>query len=293
MIGIIVKAISGFYYVSTGNTVYECKARGSFRNKGISPLVGDRVEFTAANDNKGVIDAVFERKNQLSRPAIANIDKLFIVSSYSTPSPDTLLIDRLISIAEYNNIEPIIIFNKSDMGSFDFFEKLYKNAGFKTYVVSAVTGLNMDAILTELKDCVVGLAGNSGVGKSSILNALFPELCLKTGDVSLKLGRGKHTTRHTELFCHANNGYIADTPGFAALESNVASIDYKNNLASTFREFSSFVNGCRFLDCNHICENGCAVINAVNCGKIEKSRHESYVKIFNELKALKEWEINR
>lgn len=290
MNGVILKAISGFYYVSSNNKIYECKARGNFRKNGVSPTVGDRVEFTPIDDCHGVVDKILSRDNLLYRPPVANIDKLFIVSSYSVPAPDTLMIDRLISIAVYYGIEPVIIFNKCDIGDFSNFEAIYKNSGFKTFVVSATENIGIDILKEEIKDCISAFVGNSGVGKSSLLNALFGELELKTGEVSQKLGRGRHTTRHTELFPHNYNGFVADTPGFSTIDFAIENpYEFKLGLADTFPDFTEYTDNCRFTSCSHTCEKGCAVLEAVNNGFIEKSRHESYKLMFDELKEIKPW----
>ena len=289
MQGVITKAISGFYYVNTGDCIYECKARGSFRKAEVSPVVGDRV-LISATGNKGVVEEILERKNLLNRPIVANIDKLFIVSSHSFPSPDTFIIDRLTAVCEYNKIIPVIIFNKCDTGSFAEFEKIYNNTPYKVYTVSAKTGEGLESIKDEIGNSICAFAGNSGVGKSSILNAIMPELSLKTGEVSEKLGRGRHTTRHTELF-PCGNGFVVDTPGFSSFEGEKQNYDFKENLAECFSEFSDYSNMCRFTSCTHTCEKGCAVLKAVNDNKIQLSRHNSYVKLFNELKDLKEWDL--
>ncbi len=289
MCGIIIKAISSFYYVDLGEKIIECKARGNFRKAGISPVVGDRVQISLNDESHGVIESINERKNYLLRPLIANLDKLFIVSAYSVPAPDTLMIDRLTALSEYNGIEPIIVFNKSDMGSLDEFARIYRNAGFETHVISAKTGEGTEGVKKSAEGSICAFAGNSGVGKSSIINCLFDELSLKTGEVSAKLGRGRHTTRHTELFLQKNGGYIADTPGFASIDSADGSFGFKENLVRCFRDFSSYTDNCKFTSCSHTCEKGCAVLAAVHDGKIEKTRHESYLTIFNELKHLKEW----
>lgn len=288
MQGIIIKAISGFYYVFADDTVYECKARGSFRNSGVSPLVGDKVTFTADSVH-GIIESIYERKNELNRPLIANIDKLFIVSAHSVPAPDTFMIDRLTAVCEFKNIEPLIVFNKCDTGSFDEIEAIYKTTGYKIFTVSALTKQGITDLKAEMNNSVCAFAGNSGVGKSSILNALFNDLFLKTGEVSIKLGRGRHTTRHTELFPIGNGGFVADTPGFSSFEGESNSYKFKESLFDCFPEFSKFADKCRFSDCTHICEKGCAVIEASNNGLISKSRHNSYVKLFNELKDVREW----
>ena len=289
MNGILVKAISGFYYVNCNNVVYECKARGNFRKAGISPVVGDSVDITPLDAEHGVLESVNTRKNLLNRPLVANIDKLFIVSAYSTPAPDTLMIDRLSAMAFFNNIEPIIVFNKSDMGSFDEFYNIYTSAGFKTYVVSARDNIGIQQLKAEMYGCVSAFSGNSGVGKSSILNALFPKLDLKTGEVSEKLGRGRHTTRHTELFEIENNGFVVDTPGFSTVEALGNLYSFKQSLPHCFPDFSDYINDCKFTSCRHINEKGCALLQAVNEGRVQKSRHESYVTLVNELKDVSEW----
>lgn len=290
MIGLIVKAISSFYYVDFENTVYECKARGNFRKMGVSPVVGDYVEFSPTDLSHGVIEEIKPRKNCLSRPVIANIDKIIIVSSFSCPSPDTLIIDRLTAVAVYYGIEPIIVFNKSDTGDFSEYKKIYQNAGFKVFVVSAKDNIGIDDLRKEIGSSFCAFAGNSGVGKSSIINCLFGDLNLRTGEVSQKLGRGRHTTRHTELFKTPMGGYIADTPGFSSFESESGKYDFKIHLAECFPEFKEYLGNCKFNSCTHTCEKGCAVISALECGKIEATRHKSYISLFDELKEIKEWE---
>ncbi len=289
MTGILIKAISGFYYVSCDGNVYECKARGNFRKAGVSPVVGDIVEFSLTDNTHGIVEKICERKNLFNRPLVANVDKLFIVSAYTTPAPDTLMIDRLTALAVYNNIEPIIVFNKADMGSFDEFYSIYSKAGFKTYVVSAKDNVGIDNLKAEMRDSVCAFSGNSGVGKSSILNALFPELQLKTGEVSDKLGRGRHTTRHTELFFVGDGAYVVDTPGFSTVDTNEDLYDFKLSLANCFPDFSEYLGGCKFTSCSHVTEKGCAVVEAVRSGEIQKSRHDSYVALIEELKDVTAW----
>ena len=289
MTGILIKAISGFYYVACDGNVYECKARGNFRKAGVSPVVGDMVSFTLTDESHGIVEEIKERKNLFNRPLVANIDKLFIVSAYTTPAPDTLMIDRLTALAVYNDIEPIIVFNKADMGSFDEFYNIYTKAGFKTFVISAKENKGIDLLKAEMHDCVCAFSGNSGVGKSSILNALFPNLQLKTGEVSDKLGRGRHTTRHTELFFVGDGAYVVDTPGFSTVDTNEDLYSFKLSLAESFPDFSDYIGGCKFTSCSHTTEKGCAVIEAVKDGIIQKSRHESYVALANELKNVTAW----
>ncbi len=292
MKGLIVKALSGFYYVKTDDGIIECKARGRFRNEKTSPFVGDSVEICLSG-NKGTVDKIEDRKNLLLRPPVSNIDKLFIVSSSVTPAPNTLLIDRMTTICSYKGIEPIIIFNKNDLEDVSPWCDIYRNAGFKTIACSAVSGEGIDQIRVELKGCISAFTGNSGAGKSSLLNIIFPNLELSTGEVSDKLGRGRHTTRHTELFRHEYDGFVADTPGFSSLEADKEDLAFKEGLADFFPEFEPFKYDCRFADCRHIGEKGCRVCAAVEEGKIEKTRYDSYITIYNELKDVKAWNVKK
>ena len=293
MTGIIVKAISGFYYVSFSDQVYCCKARGSFRNRETSPLVGDRVDFTAIEEDEGVIEAILPRKNALSRPPIANLDKLFIVSSFDHPAPNPYLIDKLSAIAFYHGMQPVIVFNKSDRGDFRAFEEIYSLSGLPTYTVSAKSGEGMQGIREELNNSVSAFTGNSGVGKSSILNALFGDLQLKTGAISEKLGRGRHTTRHTELFRVGENAFVADTPGFSALDAHSRDYEFKTGLIRFFPDLDAFSDGCRFSSCTHVCEKGCAVTQAVKEGRAAESRHTSYCQLLEEMKDVTAWNADK
>lgn len=289
MSGIIIKALSGFYYVSDGERTFECRARGSFRKSGVSPLVGDKVEFTVSADGKGVVEQVFPRKNELSRPPVANIDKLYIVSSFENPAPNTYIIDKSAALAEYRGIEPVIVFNKRDMGDFDDLEQLYRRAGFSVFTVSALNGEGMDLLCSSLKGSVGAFSGNSGVGKSSILNFLFGSEKLATGEVSQKLGRGRHTTRHTELYPLPFGGYAADTPGFSSVDYYIGDYKFKENLICNFRDLKEYAGECRFTSCTHTSEKGCALREALKKGIIEQSRYASYVALFEELKDLRPW----
>ncbi len=293
MTGIIIKALSGFYYVDCDGAIFECKARGSFRKSGVSPLVGDRVELEIVDSKHGIVDKILPRKNSIYRPPVANIDKLFIVSSFENPSPNTFLIDKMSVIALYNGIEPIIVFNKADMGDFSEWCSIYNRSGFKTYVISASDGCGMDSLINELKGCVSAFTGNSGVGKSSILNFLFGDGRIATGEVSEKLGRGRHTTRHTELYALPFGGFVADTPGFSTFELDVSDFELKERLASLFPEFDKYDGECRFTSCTHTKEKDCAILDAVNNGEIQESRHRSYMQLFDEMKDLKPWEIKK
>lgn len=293
MNGRIIKALSSFYYIETSDGIVECKARGNFRKSGLSPLVGDLVEYDVLDNTHGVINSILPRKNVLKRPNVANIDKLFIVSSYATPMPNTFIIDKITAIARYNDIEPIIVFNKADLGNFEELSEIYKKSGFKTYTVSAHSGLGMEELKNELKDSVSAFTGNSGVGKSSILNYLFGNNNIATGDVSEKLGRGRHTTRHIEAYKLSFSGFVFDTPGFSSIEYDNSDYDFKENLASCFHDFGNKIYNCKFSSCTHTKEIGCKVIEAVKNGQIAESRHNSYCEIFNDLKDLKAWEANK
>lgn len=240
----------------------------------------------------GVVTAVLPRKNFLSRPPVANIDRLFIVSSFENPAPNEYIIDRLTAIAVYHGIEPIIVFNKCDAGDFSCWESIYRAAGFRVFTVSAETGEGIDALKSEFSGGISVLTGNSGVGKSSILNRIFGNTALKTGEVSEKLGRGRHTTRHTELLRLTDGGYIADTPGFSSLETG-GDYEFKERLISCFPDLYEYSGGCRFTSCTHTCEKGCGVIAAAENGEIQKSRLESYKALFEELKDIKPWQAKR
>ncbi|MCR5207987.1 MAG: ribosome small subunit-dependent GTPase A [Eubacterium sp.] len=292
MTGKIIKGIGGFYYVDTDDGVYECKARGSFRKQGITPLVGDNVEITVNNgDHENTVDRIFERKNSLVRPPLANLDRLFIVSSLVEPKINTLIIDKLIAIAEYKEIEPIIVITKTDLSSdFSLYADVYSKAGFKVISCNNSDGTGSGEIKELMSGSICAFTGNTGVGKSSLLNNIYPELKLATGETSKKLGRGRHTTRHCELF-KTDGGYIADTPGFSSLDFERCEKILKDDLPYCFREFLPYIESCKFqTNCSHINDKGCAVCEAVNNGEIGKSRHESYIAMYNEVKDIKEWQ---
>ncbi|MBR2278488.1 MAG: ribosome small subunit-dependent GTPase A [Eubacterium sp.] len=292
-IGKIVKGIGGFYYVDADDVIYECKARGNFRKQKITPLIGDNVEISV-NENDGAenrIEKIFERKNSLIRPPLANLDRLFIISSVVDPKINTLIIDKMVAIAEYKHIDPVIVLTKTDLDSdYQQFVDIYENAGFMVIVCDNISGKGADEVCSLLSGKISAFCGNTGVGKSTLLNRIFPELSLETGETSKKLGRGKHTTRHCELF-KVDGGYIADTPGFSSLDIERYEKIYKDDLPYCFREFEPYIDGCKFnTNCSHINDKGCKVVDAVNNGEISKSRHESYVTMFNEVKDIKEWQ---
>lgn len=289
--GIIIKGIGGFYYVEAADgIIYECKARGVFRKEKITPLAGDKVEISVDENNKNSIDKIYKRRNMFKRPPIANVDKLVIVSSVCDPRPNLLIIDRLTAVAVYKNVEPIIVFTKNDLQSADEYIEIYKNAGFKTFAVSNETGEGIGEIKAVIENGVCVFTGNSGVGKSSLINRMYPDFALETGEISKKLGRGRHTTRHVELL-KINNGYIADTPGFSSLDFETNDLIKKDELAFCFPDFSDYIDSCKFSTCAHVSDKGCRLIEAVNNGDVMRSRHESYVTMYNEVKDIKDWQL--
>ena len=291
--GRIQKALSGFYYVDTGSEVLTCRARGKFRKDGVSPLVGDRVEVRELGNGEGFVERICPRKNAFARPAVANIDQLVIIGSGAIPRTDPFLIDRVAAIAALKGCEAIILLNKCDLDRADDLYDLYRAAGFQTLRVSAETGEGLE----ELKPLIAGklsaFTGNSGVGKSSILNALDPAFDLKVGEISEALGRGRHTTRHVELFKLSCGAEIVDSPGFSSFETDELNLEWKRRLPETFREFAPYLGQCRFVGCSHTKEKGCAVLEAVRRGDIQKKRHESYLRLYEELKSLKDWQENK
>lgn len=285
--GTILKGIGGFYYVSTEKGIIECHARGKFRKKDLSPIVGDRITLTLASDGTGSIDTIHPRKNFLIRPEVANVDVLVLVSAICSPLPDFSLIDKLLVTAESKGIEGVICLNKTDLASGTDareFCDIYLKAGYKTIVASAKTGEGTDELRSIIKGKTVAFAGLSGVGKSSLLKRVTG-LDLKTGNVS-KIERGKHTTRHVELM-EACNGFVFDTPGFSRLEADEI---YASDLWQYFPEISQLHGECRFRTCNHVGEPGCIVSEAVGNGSIAQSRYENYVSLFNKLKEIKDWQ---
>ena len=288
--GIILKALSGFYYVDDGEKLVACRARGKHRHEKLTPLVGDRVRFTPLEDNKGALDEILPRKNEFHRPAVANVDLLVIIASEAIPETDPFLIGRVVSIAEGRNCECIICINKCDLESGDELQAIYTKAGFTALKVSAETGVGIAELRQLITGKVSAFTGNSGVGKSSILNALEPGISIKTGDVSEKLGRGRHTTRHVELFRLSCGAVVADTPGFSSFEVDKMELQRKEELQYTFREFRPYVDECQFQNCAHIKEKGCAVLQAVKEGKISPTRHQSYIRLYEQAKAIPDWE---
>ena len=286
--GKIIKGIGGFYYVDTENGLYECRARGIFRKNKITPLVGDRVSISVVDEEnkKGVVEEIEERDTELVRPPIANVDKALIVFAIKNPSPNLSLLDRFIVLAEKENLEIVIVFTKVDLDTdgklLDELKNIYEVSGYKVIPVSNKLKLNIDKIKEELKENTVVFAGPSGVGKSSLLNEVDKNFELKTGEVSDKIKRGKHTTRHAELLKLECGGMVADTPGFSSL--TLDDID-ENELKEYFIEFDKY-DECRFGSrCIHENEPSCAVKEAVENGEISKKRYDSYIQLLNEIRS--------
>lgn len=288
--GRIQKALSGFYYVNTGAGILTCRARGRFRRDGISPLVGDWVQVRELGNGEGYIEAIEPRQNAFSRPAVANIDQLVIIASGAIPQTDPFLIDRVAAIAELKHCGVVIVLNKCDLNPAEGLYHIYTESGFPTVRVSAETGEGMEGLKPLISGKLSAFTGNSGVGKSSILNTLDPEFHIQVGEVSEALGRGRHTTRHVELFHLDCGADVVDSPGFSSFETEELNLELKHRLPETFPEFGPYLGRCRFVGCSHTKEKGCAVLQAVVDGKIQKSRHESYLRLYEELKGLKDWE---
>ncbi len=284
MQGIIIKAISGFYYVETECGIVECKAKGVFRKKGITPLVGDTVVI---EDN--TVSEVLPRKNEMLRPPAANLDRVLTIVSASDPEPNLFVLDKIIAVCEFKGIEPVIVVTKTDLKDGRELYGLYKNAGY-TVILTNPSVDNLEEIREILKGKITLFVGNTGVGKSTLLNRIFPNLELKTAEISTKLGRGRHTTRHVEMYKLPEGGYVADTPGFSTVEPEQYDRILKEDLQHCFKEFEEYIGKCKFQDCSHRVEKGCAVLEALNDGKIAKSRHESYTMIYEDAAKIKEWE---
>lgn len=288
--GVIVKSSGGFYTVEADDGVIECRARGIFRKEGRSPCVGDRVEIAHNPDGTGVVDEILPRRNSLVRPPLANLDAMIVVLSICDPEPNLFVADQLIAVLEHKGIEPVIAVTKSDLQDASPLAAIYENAGFAVYVISSETGDGVSALCAELAGKFCAFSGNSGVGKSSLLNAIDPRLGIEVSETSKKLGRGRHTTRHVETFTLPNGARVADTPGFSSIDIELMSDISKADLAACFREFAGYYGRCRFPDCSHTREIGCAVLAAAAGGQIAKSRHKSYELLFEQIKDVKEWE---
>lgn len=284
--GRIVKALSGFYDVDLGGgRIATCKARGRLRKEGVTPLVGDQALVENA-----MVQEILPRRNWFVRPAVANLDLLVLLASEVIPVTEPFLVDRITAIAGSQGVEVVIAVNKTDLSGEGALAGIYRRAGYRVVCTSAVTGQGIDELRAIIAGKVVALSGNSGVGKSSVLNRLAPSLCLPTGEVSDKLGRGRHTTRHIQLFSLPDGTYVADTPGFSSFDTEQMEQILKENLQYAFPDFAPYLGKCQFHDCAHLREPGCAVTAALARGEIEPTRYESYRRLYEIAKERKAWE---
>ena len=286
MTNYITKGIGGFYYVKTETGIVECRARGIFRKRGITPVAGDQVVLSA---DRTTIDEILPRKNVFIRPPVANLDVLFIVASTTQPVPSTLILDELTAAAVYKDVQPVIVITKADLAAADALEKAYADSTIPLIRLDYDTGEGLDQIRARIAGNLCAFCGNSGVGKSTLLNALLPDAARETSAISQKLGRGRHTTREVTIF-EAFGGRIADTPGFASLEANRAGFIPKENLEHAFPEFGPYLGQCQFTGCSHRTEKGCAIRAALAEGKLSQTRYDSYCAMYEEVKDVKDWQ---
>ena len=285
----IIKALSGFYYVQTDDGVIECRARGKMRREKITPLVGDFVELSRQGKT-GTVEQILLRRNQFIRPAVANIDLLVVLASCAIPVTEPFLIDRVLAVAARQGVPVLLCVNKDDLVSATPLAQIYEKAGFPVVVTSAETGEGIDALRQAIHGKLAVFTGNSGVGKSSILNCLAPGLSVPVAEVSEKLGRGRHTTRHIELYALGDGTFVGDTPGFSSFDTERMDLVRKEDLQDSFLEFAPYVGKCQFPDCAHLREPHCAVREAVERGEIGQTRYDSYVRLYEMAKEIKPWE---
>lgn len=288
--GRILRSISGFYDVQTPQGIVTCRARGILRRGGSSPLTGDMAEISVER-GKGMIERILPRKNGFIRPAVANIDALIVFAANVNPVTEPFLIDRVAAIAGDQEVQVILCINKCDLDPAVDLQRIYTNAGFPVICASAETGEGVEELRNLICGKLTAFTGNSGVGKSSMLNCLCPELALPTGEVSEKLGRGRHTTRHVELYRLDADTYVADTPGFSSFDTDQMEVILKENLQYAFPDFGAHIGKCQFHDCTHRAEPGCAVREALKAGEIEITRYESYLQLYEKASQIKPWEI--
>jgi len=290
--GRILRSISGFYDVQTPTGIITCRARGILRKNGQSPLTGDMVQITVEK-GKGMVEKILPRKNSFVRPAVANIDLLVVFAANVNPVTEPFLIDRVAAIAGDQEVPVCLCVNKCDLDPGLDLLRIYRKAGFSVIAASAETGAGVEELRDLIRGKLVAFTGNSGVGKSSILNCLCPELALPVGEVSEKLGRGRHTTRHVELYKLEEDTYVADTPGFSSFDTDQMDVILKENLQYAFPDFGAFLGKCQFHDCTHRKEPGCAVTAALESGEIEKTRYDSYLRLYEKASQIKLWEIKQ
>ncbi len=288
--GRILRSMSGEFQVQTSSGVVTCRGRGRLRRGADIPLAGDMVQITVER-GRGMIERILERKNHFVRPAVANLDLLVVFAANVNPVTKPFLIDRVAAIAGDQEVSVVICVNKCDLDPARDLARIYRNAGFTVIQTSAETGDGVEELRALLQGKLAAFTGNSGVGKSSILNRLCPALSLATGEVSEKLGRGRHTTRHVALYEIGENTYVADTPGFSSFDTDQMDVILKENLQFAFPDFGPYIGSCQFHDCTHRKEPGCAVTAALAAGKIEPTRYDSYLKLYGKAEQFKEWEI--
>ncbi len=291
--GLILRSQGGFYLVRTPRQDLQCRGRGRFRKDATQLLVGDEVTVQPTGPDTGFITRLEPRKNFLIRPPVANLSRLVLVVSSTQPAPNLLVIDKRSTIAARREIPVALVFTKSDLADTAPLAALYRRAGYPAYQVDSLSGSGVEPLRQYLSQGITAFCGNSGAGKSSLLNAIFPQLALATGEISRKLGRGRHTTRHVELFPTGQGGYIADTPGFSAVDLLQFERMPAAQLADCFPDFAPYTADCRFTGCSHQVEKGCAVLAAVEAGEVAQSRHQNYRAIYQELQSVKDWELNK
>lgn len=287
--GRIIRSVSGFYEVQTGTGAVTCRARGNLRRGSEIPLTGDMVEIELER-GKGMICRILPRQNRFVRPAVANVDALVIFAANTNPVTEPFLIDRVAAIAGDREVPVYLCINKCDIDPALDLARIYTHAGFPVICTSAETGEGIEELRSLISGKLVAFTGNSGVGKSSVLNRLCPELTLATGEVSEKLGRGRHTTRHVELYDLGDGTLVADTPGFSSFDTDQMEALLKENLQYAFPDFQLYLGKCQFHDCTHRKEPGCAVTKALAAGDIEPTRYDSYLRLYEKAEQIKDWE---
>ena len=290
--GRIIRSLSGFYDVQTEEGLITCRGRGSLRKNGENPLTGDMVQISMEN-GKGMVESILPRRNSFVRPAVANVDALVVFAANTNPVTEPFLIDRVAAIAGDQDVPVYICINKCDLDPAVDLIRIYRKAGFPVIPASAQTGEGVQQLRELICGKLVAFTGNTGVGKSSMLNALCPQLQLATGEVSEKLGRGRHTTRHVELYCLGDNTFVANTPGFSSFDTDQMDVLLKENLQYAFSDFAPWLGQCQFHDCSHRKEPGCRVRQAVMEGAVEQTRYESYLRLYEKAQQVKLWELQK